>query len=192
MSAYALEVRTYRTLNELETLRTNWNNLLEAYPLATTFSTPEWLFSWWRSFAPSLNQQLLVAAFFDEPSQLVGLAPLSAARVRGARAVSLRLLRLMGDGSHDSDNLDLPVRPGFEERFAESLLSFLKDQRGLWDFCELNTMPPQSPAAYALRQLLSRKKWILVEGDRPTSAVPLPPTWEEYLKQLSSKERGKI
>lgn len=192
MSADALEVRTYRTLDELETLRANWNNLLESYSLATTFSTPEWLFSWWRSFAPSLNLQLLVAAFFDEASQLVGVAPLSAARVRVAPAVSLRLLRLMGDGSHDSDNLDLPVRPGFEERFAESLLSFLKDQCALWDFCELNTMPSQSPAANALRQLLSRKKWISVEGDRAASAVPLPATWEEYLKQLSSKERGKI
>jgi hypothetical protein len=28
----------------------------------------------------------------------------------------------MGDGSKDSDNLDLPVKPGFEEQFAASLL----------------------------------------------------------------------
>jgi CelD/BcsL family acetyltransferase involved in cellulose biosynthesis len=194
MCTEPLEVRTYRSLEELEALRENWNELLECYPLATTFSTLEWLIPWWRSFGQSFgkDQQLLVVGFFDEASQLVALAPLALARLRVAPAVSLRLLRLMGDGSHDSDNLDLPVRAGFEERVAEALLHFLENQRALWDFCELNTMPPESPAANALRQLLERKKWIVEQNDRPASAIALPATWEEYLKQLSSKERGKI
>ena len=194
MSADNLEIRTYRSLDELETLRANWNELLESYPLATTFSTPEWLIPWWRSFGRSLgkDQQLLVAGFFDAPSRLVALAPLSLTRIRIATAVSLRLLRLMGDGSHDSDNLDLPVRPGFEDRFAESLLHYLQNQRSLWDFCELNTIPPQSPGVNAFRQLLEREKWIVIENSRPASAIALPAAWEAYLKQLSSKERGKI
>jgi CelD/BcsL family acetyltransferase involved in cellulose biosynthesis len=190
MSAEALEVRTYRDLEELETLRANWTDLLEPYSLASTFCTPEWLISWWRSFGK--DQELLVAGFFNQASQLVGLAPLSVTPVRVVPAVSLRLLRLMGDGSHDSDNLDLPVRPGFEDRFAESLLHFLKSQRTLWDFCELNTMPPRSPGANALRQLLEKEKWIVVQNDRPASAIALPATWEDYLQRLSAKERGKI
>jgi CelD/BcsL family acetyltransferase involved in cellulose biosynthesis len=98
----------------------------------------------------------------------------------------------MGDGSHDSDNLDLPVMAGFESRFAASLLRYLKDQHAIWDFCELNTLPPQSPGADAFRQVLAQEKWVVSENDRPASAIPLPATWEEYLKQLSSKERGKI
>jgi CelD/BcsL family acetyltransferase involved in cellulose biosynthesis len=189
MSADNLEIRTYRSLDELETLRANWNELLESYPLATTFSTPDWLIPWWRSLGK--GQQLLVAGFFDA-SRLVGLAPLSLTRTRIATAVSLRLLRLMGDGSHDSDNLDLPVRPGFEERFAESLLHYLQNQRSLWDFCELNTIPPLSPGVNAFRQLLEREKWIVMENSRPASALALPATWEEYLLRLSAKERGKI
>jgi CelD/BcsL family acetyltransferase involved in cellulose biosynthesis len=200
MSAEPLEPRTYRSLDELETLRGNWNELLESYPLSTTFCTPEWLIPWWRSFARSsrrnskerLDQQLLVVGFFSQGSQLVALAPLSLTRIQIAPALSLRLLRLMGDGSHDSDNLDLPVRPGFEESFGESLLHYLKNQRNLWDFCELNTMPSQSPGGNTLRRLLAREKWIVLENDRPASAIVLPASWEEYLKQLSSKERGKI
>ncbi len=190
MSADSLEIRTYRSLDELKTLRANWNELLERYPQATTFSTQEWLIPWWRSFGK--DQRLLVAGFFDAASRLVGLAPLSLTRIRIAPAVSLRLLRLMGDGSHDSDNLDLPVIPGFEDRFAESLLHYLENQQSLWDFCELNTMPPQSPGAKAFRQLLEREKWIVTENNRPASAIALPATWEEYLRRLSSKERGKI
>jgi len=190
MSSDTLKIRTYRSLDELETLRPSWNRLLESYPLATTFCTPEWLIPWWRSFGN--NQQLLVAGWFDETSRPVAIAPLSSTPMQIAPAVSLKLLRLMGDGSHDSDNLDLPVLPGFEDRFAESLLRYLPNQRGLWDFCELNTMPPQSPGANALRQMLLRQKWIVSENDRPASAIALPATWEEYLRQLSSKERGKI
>jgi hypothetical protein len=122
------------------------------------------LIPWWRSFGK--NQQLLVAGFFGETSRLVALAPLSLTRIQVAPAISLRLLRLMGDGSHDSDNLDLPVIAGFESRFAASLLRYLKDQHAIWDFCELNTMPPQSPGAIAFRQLLAQEKWVVSENDR--------------------------
>lgn len=189
MSDSRLELRTYRSLDELQTIAANWEGLLANYPQATTFSTPEWLMSWWRSFGK--DQELLVAGFFAG-SRLIALAPFSLTSVRVAKTIPLRQLRLMGDGSKDSDNLDLPVRPGFEDRFAASLLDFLERERNSWDFGELNTLPPQSPGANALWQLLGRKKWVVIEKQSPASAIALPATWEEYLARLSSKERGKI
>lgn len=189
MSVDTLEIRTYRTLDELQAIDAAWRDLLAHYPDATTFSTPEWLISWWRNFGR--DQELLVAGFFSD-SRLVALAAFSLTPFRVASTIPLRQLRLMGDGSKDSDNLDLPVIPGFEERFAAALLRFLESERSHWDFGELNTLPPQSPGADALRQLLERKKWVAVEKTRPASAIALPATWEEYLRQLSAKERGKI
>ena len=50
MSADALEIRTYRSLDELQAIDAGWKNLLAHYPQATTFSTPEWLISWWKNF----------------------------------------------------------------------------------------------------------------------------------------------
>lgn len=184
-----LEIRTYRSLEELQTIGASWEELLENYPLATTFSTPEWLMSWWRNFGK--DQELLVAGFFAE-SRLVALAPFSLAPIRMAKTISLRQLRLMGDGSNDSDNLDLPVKPGFEDRFASSLLHFLQSEGNSWDFCQLNTLPPQSPGANALRQLLGRKKWLAIEKQRPASVVPLPATWEGYLAQLASEDQKNL
>jgi CelD/BcsL family acetyltransferase involved in cellulose biosynthesis len=189
MNADALEIRTYCSLDELQTIDAAWKDLLANYPLATTFSTPDWLVSWWKSFGG--DQQLLVAGFFAN-SRLVALAPFSLSRVRVANTIPLRQLRLMGDGSKDSDNLDLPVIPGFEGRFAESLLHFLENEGNRWDFAELNTLPPQSPGANAFWQLLKTKKWMAIEKQRPASAIELPATWEEYLRGLSAKERGKI
>lgn len=189
MSANRLEIRTYRSLEELRTIEAGWKELLANYPLATTFSTPEWLVSWWRNFGK--EQELLVVGFFAD-SCLVALAPFSLTPFRVANTMSLRQLRLMGDGSKDSDNLDLPVKRGFEDSFAASLLDFLESERNSWDFSELNTVPPQSPGIQAFQRLLGRRKWVAIEKKRPASAIILPPTWEEYLLQLSAKERGKI
>jgi len=190
MPASQLETQTYCSLEELETIREKWEELLASYLLSTPFSTPEWLIPWWRSFGKS--QELFVVAFFANGSQLVGLAPLSITRIRVGKMISLRLLRLMGDGSQDSDNLDLPVRPGFEDRFAASLLNLLERGRTRWDVAEFNTMPPDSPAGNGLRRLLMEKEWAVREKNTPASRISLPSTWEEYLQLLSSEDRKNL
>jgi CelD/BcsL family acetyltransferase involved in cellulose biosynthesis len=190
MTQPALEVRVYDTLDSLSTLQAAWEQLLSEFSTATTFCTLDWLLPWWRAFGG--GQQIKVIAFFDSTQRLVAIAPLSVTAHRVASGVKLKLLRLMGDGSQDSDNLDLPVRPGFEDRFAGSLLDFLESERNSWDFVELNTLPPESPGANALRQLLGQKKWVAIEQQIPASAIALPATWEEYGRLLSAKERGKI
>jgi CelD/BcsL family acetyltransferase involved in cellulose biosynthesis len=184
-----LIITVYESLESLDPLRPEWNTLLAEYSHSTTFSTYEWLASWWRAFGR--GDRLLVLAFRDESGALVALAPMA---VTGRRSSPFRLrrLRLMGDGSHDSDNLDMPVKPGFEDRFAEALVHFLDAHGSSWDFAEFNTLPPHSSGANAVRRVLGRNKWVALEGQRPASAIPLPETWEEYLRQLSSKERGKV
>ncbi len=112
----------YENLDELEALRPAWDDLLSHYPPATTFSTWEWLSSWWACFGK--DRHLLTLALFDSDT-LVGLAPLSISKER-VGLFSLRVLRLMGDGSGDSDNLDLPTRPGFGRVFAKSILHYLR------------------------------------------------------------------
>jgi CelD/BcsL family acetyltransferase involved in cellulose biosynthesis len=189
MTADSLEVRTYRNLEALQAISGDWEDLLANYPLATTFSSPEWLMSWWRSFGK--GQELLAVGFFAD-SRLVALALLSIEQFRFAKAFSLRRLQLMGDGSKDSDNLDLPVRAGFEDKVAESLLRFLESEGHSWDFAELNTLPEHSPGARALRQSLGRINWVVTEKQRPASAVPLPAAWEEYLGSLSSEDQKNL
>ena len=189
-----LQVRAYRDLDDLQTLVPAWEELLSAYPLATTFCTWEWLSSWWRAFGA--GRQLLVLAFYDPSqcgrSQLVALATLSPVRHRVVGPVSLKKIRLMGDGSGDSDNLDMPVRPGWEERFAGALLHYLEEQKGVWDFCELNTLPPESPAADSLLRYLQKHGWTALQHLRVASAISLPDNWETYLQQLSSEDQKNL
>jgi CelD/BcsL family acetyltransferase involved in cellulose biosynthesis len=180
----------FRTLDDLESLRPAWEALLEDFSGATTFSTWEWLAPWWRAFGE--GRELLVLAFFDESERLVGLAPLQISRRRVTSFLNLRVLGLWGDGSGDSDNLDIPVRAGWEESVTLALLEFLKKESSQWDFCEFNTMPEDSPVASCLAKQLGDRGWTAYNDRRASSAIALPETWEAYLSQLSSKERGKV
>jgi len=183
-----LSLRRYETLEQMTSLRPFWDDLLSSYPASTTFSTWEWLSSWWRCFGK--DRKLLVLALFDSTS-LIGLAPLSIAEERHG-GLSLRVIRLMGDGSGDSDNLDLPVRPGFEKAFAEAILKTLNERGQLWNVCMFNTLPSESLVARPLMQMLGCSKWTCFEYSSKCSAVPLPENWDTYVKILSSEDRKNL
>jgi CelD/BcsL family acetyltransferase involved in cellulose biosynthesis len=183
-----LSLHAYNNIDELSSLRPAWDELLSQYPLATTFSTWEWLSCWWRSFGH--DRELLVLALFDSAS-LVGLAPLSISRERMSW-FSRNVLRLMGDGSGDSDNLDLPVRPGFERLFAEAILKYLMQRRQLWDICLMNTLPPGSLIAGCLSEILTSPSWTVFEYSSKASVVTLPESWELYAETLSSEDRKNL
>jgi Acetyltransferase (GNAT) domain len=186
----SLQIRVYETLDELEGLRLDWEELLAEFTAATSFSTWEWLVPWWRAFGG--GRQLLVLGFFDGLSRLVGLAPLSVEKRHVAPFLNLGVLCLWGDGSGDSDNLDFPVRPGYEDQVALALLDYLGKESKRWDSCELNTMPECSLVGTRLYHLLEQRSWTAYSNQSMAAAVPLPDTWEAYLSQLSPKERGKI
>jgi len=188
-SGQNLTISVHESLESLERLRPEWDALLDEYPYSTIFSTYEWLVPWWRAYGG--EDRLLVLAFRDASSALVGLAPM-ALTTQKSFPFRLRVLRLMGDGSHDSDNLDLPVKPGFEDKFVESLLRFLESERNFWQAGELNTMPAQSPSGNALRRLFARERWVTIQKQSPASAIALPATWEEYLGQLSSEDQKNL
>jgi Acetyltransferase (GNAT) domain len=185
-----LEVRLYESLDALQGLLPAWEELLSEFRTATIFSTWEWLVPWWRAF--SENQRLMVFGFFDSNDRLVALAPLASTKLRTAIGLELQCLKLMGDGSQDSDNLDVPVRPGYEKQVARTLLDYLESNPDFWDLSRFNTLPTDSPFANALLQELERRHWIRFTESRPRLVVDLPASWEEYLQRLSKRERKQV
>ena len=184
-----LSITVHDNLENLERLRPEWDALLEAYPLSTTFSSYEWLVPWWHAFGDKDHLQVL--AFRDASSALVGLTAM-AITARPAFAGSLRVLRLMGDGSHDSDNLDMPVHLGFEDAVCTALLDWMDTNSKLWDVCELNTLPAESAVGTRIVPELEKRGWKQYQSTRPQTLVELAETWETHLKGISAKERGKI
>ncbi len=185
-----LQIRCYDSLDALEGLRPAWEELLSQVPTATIFSTWQWLVPWWRAFGQ--EQKLAVLAFYDSCQKLVGLVPLSLSVERVLPGFRLRLLRLMGDGSGDSDNLDLLALPGYETGMTQTLLHYLNEEAVRRNCCQLDTLPADWPASNGFVRHLEELGWPHAIYQQACSAIPLPGTWEAYLGQISKKEREKL
>jgi CelD/BcsL family acetyltransferase involved in cellulose biosynthesis len=185
----ALQVKKLTSWKELEVLFPVWDKILQDSEGPTIFSTAEWLGAWWRSFGQA--KELVALAFVNSDDEVVGLIPLYSDWVEGRLRPRPRRLRFVGDGSEDSDNLDLILRRGYEDSCAQAFLSWLAAEPG-WDICELNTLPTDSASARCLLTHLKHRRWAFRRLQRPCMAIFLPQTWEDYLDQISKKEKTKI
>lgn len=184
-----LTVSKISTWNELQALYPVWKPLLQECSGPTIFSTPEWLGAWWCAFVS--DNELVALVFRNALNEIVGLAPFYKDRLTGPLYFSVRRLRLVGDGSGDSDNLDLIVRRGYEEAYVQALLAWLTTEPG-WDVCELNTLPPDSSSLPEMIRELKACRWTCRQVETPRSTISLPEKWEDYLCQISKKEKTKI
>lgn len=185
----AVSLRIIETMTELEGIRADWNKLLQRVPTASIFSTPEWLLPWFAAYAA--GRQLFVIACYDASERMIGLAPLVITLQR-TMVGQLRTLQLLGDGSNDSDNLEILAIPGREREVVFSLCDLLVSERSRWDVASFNTMPADSPMCRELKLELERRHWMTHADSRSCCAIPLPATWEAYLQRQSRNERVKI
>lgn len=163
-----------------------WEEILRQNSSLSIFSTPEWLGSWWKAFAA--NRQMVTLVFIAEDGGLAGLAPFYVDYIQTPFRRKLSHLRLIGDGSGDSDNLDLIARPGLEGACAQALFRWLEKNRA-WDVCSLSTLFGTSLTVNGLANELERAHWTITSGTCPCSAIDLPGSWAQYVEQLSPEFR---
>jgi CelD/BcsL family acetyltransferase involved in cellulose biosynthesis len=180
-----IAVSVYRCWAELRAVIPGWEDILKENEALSVFSTPEWLESWWEAFGS--NRHLTALAFCDLRGKLLGLIPLYEEQQR-ARFLQSKCLRFVGDGSGDSDNLDLILRPGFERECCRAFLGWLADHPA-WDLCCLNTTPGGSAGMHALLQELAVAKWPSILTETPNAAILLPATWQSYVQSLEGTFR---
>ncbi len=182
-----LIVSEHRQWDQLESIRVIWSNLVAQIPGLSVFLTPEWMFSWWRAYGE--NKDLCVLLFTDSQAGVVGIAPLYRERQNFLGFADLRVLRFIGDGSADSDDLDFIVKPGYAAAVATASLNWMN--RTPWDVCQFNALSSKSEVIALLEDELQGRGWTRAISHRPFTRVSLPETWALYLKQLSAKERQK-
>src|SRR5579862_3160588 len=69
-----LKIDVHDSIDALERLSSEWDELLRTFPYSTPFCTWEWLVPWWRAFGG--DDCLRVLSFRDKALRLVALAPL--------------------------------------------------------------------------------------------------------------------
>ncbi len=169
-------------------LKEEWANLHDACPDSTPFNSWEWLFSWWQTYGTA-KQLCLVTCRLD--GRLVGIAPLHLARERVAVGVSVCVMRMIGDGSADSDYLDFVIRPDVRSNVASVLCEWMvSDSRP--DVLEFRELPQRSLLPPTFRRLAERRKLSLRVEHGLCGVVNLPKTFDEFLQSRQSRFRTKL
>jgi CelD/BcsL family acetyltransferase involved in cellulose biosynthesis len=142
------------------------------------FVLPIWINTWWETFGTGLDPYLCAVRHEDE---LIGIAPFM---IKGKKA------RLIGD-TDVCDYLDVVVAPKKGRAFFEVLVTHLR-QQGITQL-DLGALRADSAVfndISAVAQNLNCN--VSCEPEDVTMELELPPTWDEFLYQLTGKERHEI
>ncbi len=185
-----MEYSLITTLEDLDQLAPEWNDLLAQSAVNVPFLRHEYLRAWFQTLGggewPSGELAVVTAR---KGGELAGIAPFFLTEQDGAPA-----LVLLG-GIEISDYLDLIVRPDDLPDFVAGLFDFLAGRAGLpaWRGLELYNLPEESPTLAALQANSAKCGWTCtVEPFRPAVYVPLTGDFETYLAGIDKKQRHEI
>ena len=142
------------------------------------FVLPPWLQAWWKGFGEGYDLYLHSVKKGDD---LPGIGPLL---VKGENASFI--------GSADvCDYQDFIVNPGMEQVFFNALLDKLSEH-GIAHLDLRSLRPDSSVLGHLTNVARGRGYDVSCEPDGISLEVGLPPTWDEYLKMLSGKQRHEV
>jgi CelD/BcsL family acetyltransferase involved in cellulose biosynthesis len=172
-------------LAAFESLKEEWDELLEASTSNCLFLTWEWMYTWWRRLSEGRRLFLLTVR---DGGQLVAIAPL-ALRPRGfSRLLPYRSLEFLGTGLVGSDYLDFIIRRGREGLGCHALVDYLADQKLM---LELAQVERSASLAVAFMLQLKHRGWAAFRTT--TDFCPFinlsGHSWESYLASLGSAHR---
>ena len=177
------------TLEDLEAMAPAWEALLAESASDTIFLTPEWIGSWWSAYAAGRE---LLALRIEDGERLIGLALLYRRDERLVGKIRHRALALVGDGSSDSDYLDWISSRGREAEVVDRTLGYARTSLPGWDLLLLNDIPETSPNLAPIESRARGWGWPWQADRVPCARVPLPATWDEYLRSLKPRMRTKV
>lgn len=166
------------TLESFDGLTSSWPDLGERLRWDSVFVLPWWMSVWWQEFGAGAELHL---GAVRQGESVIGIAPLL---VRGEVASFV--------GSADvCDYLDFVVAPGREHDFFETVLESLR-QKGITRL-DLSSLRPDSTGATSLVGLAeSRGYEVSFRQENVSFELDLPPTWDEYLDLLTTKQRHEV
>jgi len=183
-----LEVTQHKSWDELELLEPEWNRVLASSGADTFFLTWEWISAWWKNYG---DKRPLFTLTARDQNKLIAVAPFYLDSVHRFGA-NWNCLKLIGDGSGDSDYQDIFAEAGREKEAVSAFVDFLQEHRTEWDTLEFESTPEKSTCLGALRAAAGEKSWRLDTETVACSTMRLPPRWDDYLQSLKPRLRSKV
>lgn len=186
-------------LESLEALRPEWEALLARSRTNEPTLSPTWMLTWWRIFGRDGERSLRTIVFRDDAGRLIGLAPLLSRRATH-RKIPFRRLELLASGEAEADEtcseyLSVLAAPEREREVAASFADAIVREElvGPWNELVLPAMSKDGVFPSLLASALVARGLDVELRDGPVSPfVPLPKTWDEYLRALSPEHRYRV
>ena len=172
-----------------QTLRQEWNELLQASASNCVFLTWEWLFAWWRNLSEGRRLSLITVR---RGGRLIAIAPLAVRPRSLSRLLPWPSLEFLGTGLAGSDYLDVIVRRGHER---EGLAAVADALAAAGAVLELSHVPANVSAAAQLAGDLARRRGWTASASR-INVCPFIKlsghSWPSYLASLGSAHRYNV
>jgi CelD/BcsL family acetyltransferase involved in cellulose biosynthesis len=172
-------------IEQLDDLRDAWDHLQSVTPESTFFHSLDWLQTYWKHYGARQQLKVLVSRTAGE---VTGIVPLVVRRER-TKIGGLRFL------TYPLDYWGSFYSPLAADRYAclAAGLDYLKGCRRTWDLLELRWLGSNPTDCQRTAETL------IAAGHNPSrclvdqsAVVHLPPTWQGYLAQRTSKWRNNL
>jgi CelD/BcsL family acetyltransferase involved in cellulose biosynthesis len=175
---------------EFDSLRVEWDQLLEESDQRVFFLRWSWNRLWWRILSPP-DSQLFIITCRDKQGTLVGLAPLYVRQRRTAGIPHVRELLFLGTGvyAQTSEYLDIISRRGYERFVAGAIVGCL-NRCDDWDRLCLQEIPATSVMLAHLRTALGKETEVV--GSSRSYSIDTTRDWQAFLKSLSNSARNNV
>jgi CelD/BcsL family acetyltransferase involved in cellulose biosynthesis/peptidoglycan/xylan/chitin deacetylase (PgdA/CDA1 family) len=183
-----MRIEVYQEWDKMLHLAEDWNRLLSQSSVDTIFLTWEWCAAWWKTYGGGRSLFVLTAW---EGSELVGVAPFYRDEKRHWHRAWI-CLRILGDGSGDSDYLDCFAKSGYEAIAIESFTQFLDSVSDCWDWIQIEGALQGSECMSAFLSNATQQGWTFSSRPLPCATLSLPHSWDDYLLQLGARMRTKV
>lgn len=181
MERLGLEVIESHGNDVLNTLRSEWEALLQHCQRATIYQTWDWNEAWWQVNRRGKRLHLLQ---IRECGKLVGIAPFYVSRHLGT---PLRRLAFIGNGA--SDYMDVIATEDRAGDVCAVLFKHLSASR-CFDLADFQQLRPQ---AHLRRQAeCGGCRSGAIRQQEPCPYVELPDTWDEFSRRLGKKMRSNL
>jgi CelD/BcsL family acetyltransferase involved in cellulose biosynthesis len=179
-----LEIKKIEETAALESLREDWNALLEQNETRTVELTYEWQTTYWEHFRENSEMFILVVR---KAGSVVAIAPL---RLTHARKFGITIRRLEFIAARESNYQDFIIGNG-SEAIIQCILAYLADHAESWDVLRLTHVPESSATVHFLLNGLDGSLLCRVAGTERCTFLEVHETWDEYATN-SKKSRAKI
>lgn len=168
-----------------ESLRGEWNTLLDKACEKDAFLTWEWLFAWWKNLGQRESRLWILAVRDGE--KLIGIAPWMSNTKRKS-FISLQRIENIGNPECDVSGI-ISIDP---QTTADAICGYLINHKREWDILELNELPLSGTTIQHFLTGIEKSQLGLQKSVDEHFYIPTTMDWDEYYKSLSKNLRHNL